>query len=691
MTSEVALRLVYFALNLVGGSAMIITFFILCLNLRRTHDGPFLLSMALCVSRIISPIISCLLLFSGSITGTNTVSQSLCVVQSGLHASLAPLIACSTLSYSLNVLLIIPPPSMLMGTVATSTLTVLLLFPFLTFAALGVVSALIASQNPGIVNIRLFYCFLDQKEIKRCSAIIAAVALLATITTITGILYKLNRRRKNPSLQASGSRWLEDIVLQIICLGLYAILQLGFLIANSITPIVAADIADATDSIIIFVILATQPWLFKGLLKKSPPPSAAPPTTITRPEHPFNRQHDSFLRRVSEYPSVIDIEYTDTRRGIDQTRRLRALSVALGLAENDPYTRYHPPDQEKRTTVIKPELEHHPYSIDPNQMGSKLSLKSVEYGVALGHPSRDASVQHGFDLEHGTPNHGRAASLIIISTSSDGSSHALHLPLDDDAPSSERHRRTPLSQLVTNGSNNSHRHPHRLSDSSPPYSAPLLGPERVKQFQDRPRRRSFLEISVESASPTTSPWQTQYLQTSVDHESSIAHSSSETRPYLVAETRTSTEEGGPYGLSGSSSSTGILVDDIMSSVLSWPNISRSTVAISQHHISNTRTPTSVEYSYPSPGSDPRWLQYASSSPEPPHPSFLREETPSPLSLNGQAGSSGGHTFGESPVNERRLHPYTRGPSPLRPPGLGSPLSRWAEDIEETTRTPSNES
>lgn len=80
-----------------------------------------------------------------------------------------------------QVLLMIPPPSLLMGTVATATLTGLLLLPFLIFATVGVVSALvcelgraltllilftaqIASQNPGNVYIRLFYCFLDRQD-----------------------------------------------------------------------------------------------------------------------------------------------------------------------------------------------------------------------------------------------------------------------------------------------------------------------------------------------------------------------------------------------------------------------------------------------------------------------------------------------------------------------------------------------
>ena len=106
-------------------------------------------------------------------TGSPT-STSVCIVQSGLYASLGPLLSFSIFSYALNVcrvpplnaragvthvdqftqlssqvLLIIPPPSMLlMGTVATSTMAVLLLLPFLAFAALGVASALV-SFRPG--------------------------------------------------------------------------------------------------------------------------------------------------------------------------------------------------------------------------------------------------------------------------------------------------------------------------------------------------------------------------------------------------------------------------------------------------------------------------------------------------------------------------------------------------------------
>ena len=61
MTSDVALRIAYFALNLVGGFAMTITFLILSPHLKRTHQGPFLMSITLSFTRIISSIISCLL------------------------------------------------------------------------------------------------------------------------------------------------------------------------------------------------------------------------------------------------------------------------------------------------------------------------------------------------------------------------------------------------------------------------------------------------------------------------------------------------------------------------------------------------------------------------------------------------------------------------------------------------------
>jgi hypothetical protein len=63
MSSEVALRVAYYALNLVGGLAITILFFVLCLNnIRHTHNGrPFLVSIALCLSRIVSTVISCLL------------------------------------------------------------------------------------------------------------------------------------------------------------------------------------------------------------------------------------------------------------------------------------------------------------------------------------------------------------------------------------------------------------------------------------------------------------------------------------------------------------------------------------------------------------------------------------------------------------------------------------------------------
>jgi hypothetical protein len=61
MSSDVALRIAYFSLNLVGGFAMTIMIIILCLEIRRLRQGMFLATLALCSSRIASTVVSSLL------------------------------------------------------------------------------------------------------------------------------------------------------------------------------------------------------------------------------------------------------------------------------------------------------------------------------------------------------------------------------------------------------------------------------------------------------------------------------------------------------------------------------------------------------------------------------------------------------------------------------------------------------
>jgi hypothetical protein len=97
---------------------------------------------------------------------------------------------------------------------------------------------------------------------------------------------------------------------------------------------------------------------------------------------------------------------------------------------------------EKRTRGIQPGFRyHHPYALVAAIIGrgnrSSPSLKSLEYGVALGHPSRDASATRSAATTTPNINDRRPTSLVIISTLSDASSHALHLPLDEDVAAAQ--------------------------------------------------------------------------------------------------------------------------------------------------------------------------------------------------------------------------------------------------------------
>lgn len=208
----------------------------------------------------------------------NPVPKTLCITQSGFHASQGPLLAFSMLSYALNVSTLIFVPSTRMPNL-----------PFPQGAPPGPPTFLpdggrrycdIGRLTPSsVLNVRRGCCGLGVGEYvwpssgtahncysidcfpesrkrtgsfilllprstryvsqilrkmgtpdsfsvrKNCSSILAGIALLATIVTISRMLYRI--KREHAQLRASGSRWLEDIVLQMICLDLYAAVRLG--------------------------------------------------------------------------------------------------------------------------------------------------------------------------------------------------------------------------------------------------------------------------------------------------------------------------------------------------------------------------------------------------------------------------------------------------------------------------------
>jgi hypothetical protein len=76
MSSDVTLRIAYFSLNLVGGFAMTIMIFTLCLEIRRLRQGMFLATLALCSSRIISTVVSSLLCVPYNLKTSIRLTQS---------------------------------------------------------------------------------------------------------------------------------------------------------------------------------------------------------------------------------------------------------------------------------------------------------------------------------------------------------------------------------------------------------------------------------------------------------------------------------------------------------------------------------------------------------------------------------------------------------------------------------------
>ncbi|PVG00888.1 hypothetical protein CPB86DRAFT_152494 [Serendipita vermifera] len=163
MASVTALRVSFYTLHVIGGFLMAIIILTLCLEFRYVRDGSFLASLCLCLSRIISTIVSCLLLFTGVLAGKEP-PKALCIAQSALERAQEPLLTSSVLSYAGNLLIALSTVNSPNGLLVQFAKGLIFVFPFLLFAMLSIISLLVGPigffcEYAQLTSIRLHHPF----------------------------------------------------------------------------------------------------------------------------------------------------------------------------------------------------------------------------------------------------------------------------------------------------------------------------------------------------------------------------------------------------------------------------------------------------------------------------------------------------------------------------------------------------
>lgn len=421
-----------------------------------------------------------------------------------------------------------------------------------------------------------------------------------------------------------------------------------FWIANYVQPTVISDMLDAADGIILFLIVTTQGWL-RG--SRNARPVSEKRASNGRVAHV---RHHSTGQPVS-VPSVIDIRAIHSIREEDtQSPKLLALATALGLDDLPPPTAF---PQSMNNPSPKLQLGRHPiYAID-GVYESQTSLKNMQYGVALGHPSRDATPAHPEGRSDETPH-----SLIVPlpRASNHSSLYTQEGDLAHDVARSEsysyrspRHRANCPSPMIVDTQS-------RLQTASavPSSTGDGLTPEPPS---DNTQRSSFVPVSVESRGRSVSP-RTQ----SVPYASHGPPPLQRSRCMFNGSVMTvdvSTEEGAYW--STSSENNPPILSGASASSFSWPNASPASYR-TLYRAENSGSTSRLGISSPSP-----LMELPSQASLEPAEISQQYETvispPSPSSSNGRATFR--PTSRQLPVPSPEPHPFARGITPYRPPGL----------------------
>ncbi|KAG8824636.1 hypothetical protein FRC19_001358 [Serendipita sp. 401] len=632
MDAEAGLRVAYFALNLTGGFFILIIAVMLTVERRRCKQGAWFAAFTVILSRLTSVIVSCLLLFSGAID-KNSTSGAVCIAQSGLHTALPPLLSYTTLSYILITALLVCRYSPVKHIIAFQTgKVVLLALPFIIFAVIAVISSLLAEDTPSRVKTSIFYCYLDNISLNRFSVISSICALIISIALI-GLIAPMTRNKRVD---------LHGVAPALLCWAVYSAAWTGLLFTQCFKTFMAADVLSAADGIIVSIFLAIQrPTIIAcvgGLeqLEAVERAGDAIEDTTTTPQPIIN---------VS---ATVDVSVSPPRQDLSPAAKMRALSIALGLAPSESELQRRHSGEETRPPK-SPGFIAHPYATE-NKQPSFSSLKSIQYGMALGHPSRDVSrnVTPAFINASSEEAVERSMEIILPDLASTPSP-AEKIQMDDLNGQGYGRASRLLATLRVHGSTPSiieSALASTMDDKSSPRSRP------ASAFRQHPLPSSiFLDNRSQAPTPASAFHPSPYL---------LRRILTPSRPH------TSSEMHSDYShpsepVTGTESSGRILAESIEDSVLSWPDLS-GTGSPNPNQVpalGSTSDHGTLGYRFPISTSHQSSIE--NSTEYVPPPSLARESSPSPLRLDDGYPSVASTT----PRDRPGIHVVESNPDPIR--------------------------
>ncbi|TDL23326.1 hypothetical protein BD410DRAFT_787673 [Rickenella mellea] len=235
---------------------ILVATFVLAKSVRR---HPALINM--CITWIISAIASTLLLYAGKQQGPEP-SHALCVTQAALLLSVPPMTSMSALALLYSVASTLHSTLQSQQSNSKKNLFVILIAPYIVYFSWIVATAIVASNNLGLVNRerRFFYCSVDFDPISNSMAVFTTIICLAAfcLEIRIGQLLRLDwRGLRNAGVSRTGVDF--QLVTRLLIFSLYLFLALIFTAVSIATPkSVFPDMFAATGGLTVFVVFGTQ-------------------------------------------------------------------------------------------------------------------------------------------------------------------------------------------------------------------------------------------------------------------------------------------------------------------------------------------------------------------------------------------------------------------------------------------------
>jgi len=255
----------------VAGGQVLLPILVATFLFSRATRHPTIINM--CITWILSSIVSCLLFYSGEYHHLPEGSASpLCIAQASLVFAIPPMLAASAFGAIYHVWFTVS--STLKGQAALKNCTVrslvLLLLPYVLLVAFGVGGAIVVLTRP-LSNVslarRVFYCSPFDFLFSNFAAGVSALILLATLFYEVRICLIVRRNWIGLRKAGRGSGFDLSFTLRVCIFGIYVFL--GFLasIASVITTTAIPDLFLATVPVAIAFLFGSQRdvlrvWMF---------------------------------------------------------------------------------------------------------------------------------------------------------------------------------------------------------------------------------------------------------------------------------------------------------------------------------------------------------------------------------------------------------------------------------------------